>query len=186
MPLGKGFKRLKRISFSLILVTLLVTLVCSVPVGAASLEGMAAQADAIVITTPLSKVSYWDGKIIRTRATLQVEQVISGALRGDRVTIVYDGGVVGKIGLKVSHGVRLPVGQKNLVFLKNMGQDFTVVNQSEGVFYILQGKEGEVVLPSEEMDDTRGVTVKSALGPSAMEKGIPLKEFLSILRTFNH
>jgi hypothetical protein len=157
------------------------------PLKAAPIAAMATEADAIVMTTPRNKVSYWDGNIIRTRATLDIKQVISGTVKQRSITVIYDGGVVGSIGLKVSHGVRIPAGIKNILFLKHRGAFFTVLNQIEGVYFVIPDKNEEMVVPAEAVPHfTPGITVKSARISTISERGVPLKEFLSALKKFKH
>ena len=170
-----------------ILCACLALLFCFVtlPLRAESLEVLALKADAIAVILPAKKVSYWEEKVIRTRATLQVRQVIAGRIETKTINVVYDGGVVGKIGLVVSHGVRLPVGQKSILFLKRTGKDFTVVNQQKGVFFVFPGTNGEVVVPAEAVHlPPPGLRVKSSRVTPPVGTGVPLNTFIATLQEF--
>ena len=149
------------------------------------MASLALQSDAIVITVPQERVSYWDGNIIRTRVTLAIQQIVAGNLEDKTVTVVYDGGVVGKIGLKVSHGVRLPKGQKALLFLKAKGGHYSVVNQRGGIFFIVPGRAGEIAIPATAVHlPPPGLTVKSSRISAWEGDGIPLRKLITDIKGF--
>lgn len=167
----------------------LIVGICMIPcalslsASAESLGSMISRADAIIISVPIQKTSYWDGNIIRTRTILEVQRIVSGRVTQKEIPVVYEGGTVGSIGLKVSHGVRLPIGQKALLFLTQTAAHYSVLDQLRGVFFILPSKEGEVVIKAESLTLTPGVSIKSSLSSTTKGEGIPLKTFLSTLQT---
>ncbi len=176
----------RKLSLYLLGVMALIPLLIHVsPLHAESLDSMALRSDAVVIALPREKVSYWDGDIIRTRAVLDVKQVVSGALQKKTVTVVYDGGVVGEIGLKVSHGVRLPRDQKAILFLKKTGEHFSILNQRRGIYLIFPSQQGEIAVPAEAVHlPPPGLSVKSSRSTTWTGEGIPLNEFISTLQSF--
>lgn len=150
---------------------------------AESLNSLAEGADAIVISIPVQVTSYWEGKIIKTRALLKIEQVVSGRITDKEIPVIYEGGVVGSIGLKISHGVHLPSGQKNILFLSDKGNHYAVLDQINGVFFIHDSPLGEVVVPAGESLLSPGVSIKALKREPTAGEGIPLRTFISRIRT---
>ncbi len=179
-------KRKKRFSLKLLGIFSLIFFLWGLsPLYAESLESMAVRAETIVVSVTKKKASYWDGDIIRTRATLDIKQVVAGSLEEKTVTVIYDGGVVDHIGLKVSHGVRLPEGQKTVLFLKKSGDYFTVINQRRGIFFVLPGPKGEIAVSAEAVHlPPPGLSVKSSRIISRPGEGVPLNNFISTLQEF--
>ncbi len=146
--------------------------------NAESLGVLANRADTIVVAVPLHKTCYWDKKIIKTRALLKVVKVIAGKISKREISVIYDGGVVGKIGLKVTRGVRLPLGQKDVLFLIGQGPPYTILNGMGGIFFVSPSPTGEVVIPAEEVFCIPGLTVKSLKNGVTSSGSLGLKEFI--------
>jgi hypothetical protein len=80
----------------------------------------ASDADAVVIARVDSRESYWSAghEIILTRFELGITKVVKGAAPA-RMTLVEEGGEVGNIGLRVSHGVDLAPGASYVLLLRS-------------------------------------------------------------------
>ncbi len=147
-------------------------------VRAVPLATLAANADTIVMAVPVQKTCYWENKVIKTRARLRVEKVLAGQVSGREITVVYDGGVVGKIGLRVSHGVRLPKGQRGILFLVEGETGYQVLDDMDGVFFIVTSREGEVVVPEALLSRRSGTLIKSLRETAGNNQGVPLQAFI--------
>jgi len=145
-----------------------------------SLTFLADNANTVVIGTPRTKSIYWQNGIIKTRAVLDIYQVVRGEKTTREISIVYDGGVIGFTGLRVSHGVKLPIGQKTLVFLKSASGSLTVVNGEYGVFFLTPSKEGERAVNSSEFS-SGGLSIGPALNSAAGNRGMSLKTLLQFI-----
>jgi len=168
-----GFCRL----FMLLL--LLSWFFCFPQAHAESLDQLTEGADVIVMAVPVQKASFWQNGLIKTRALLEVEQVVFGERVNRKIPVLYDGGVVGSIGLMVSHGVFLPAGQKVLLFLVDRGGYFSVYHEGAGVFFVRSFDGKEIVIPAEEIRSRPGMSVRSLREEG---EGIPLESFLSRVR----
>lgn len=167
--------------FYFLILLLLVVLVVDLPwAHAESIASLATGADTIVIAVPLQKVSFWQNGLIKTRALLRVEQVVAGKPVGEEVSVIYEGGVVGKIGLKVSHGVVLPPGQRSVLFLVWEGGHYAIYHDAAGIFFVHSSKRGAVVIPVRDDVGWPGVSLKGLREKgNELGEGIPLSDFLS-------
>ena len=151
-------------------------------VRAVPLTTLTANADTIVMAVPVQKTCYWENKVIKTRARLRVERVLAGQVSSREITVVYDGGVVGKIGLRVSHGVRLPKGQKGILFLVEGMTGYQVLDDMDGVFFVVTSPEGEVVVPEALLTTRPGTLIKSLRETAGNNQGVPLQAFIQHIR----
>ncbi len=163
---------------SLFFIIFMTSWIVSTSTFASSLGVLADRADTIVIAVPIQKTSYWEGKIIKTRALMKVDQVVSGRIVPKEIPVVYDGGVVGSIGLKVSHGVLLPKGQKTILFLLNRENHYVVLDGIEGIFFVYPSSGGEIVIPGDNLLYRVNLSVHSLKSKGAPVEGTPLKEFI--------
>ena len=146
-----------------------------------SLATLTEGADRVVMAIPVQKVSFWQGGLIKTRALLKVERVIAGASTGGEISILYDGGAIGPIGLKVSHGVTLPAGQKSVLFLVDDGDHYSVFHDAAGIFFVRSFSGKEVVISQDSLNQP-GVSIKGLRHEGDVWRegeGIPLSTFLS-------
>lgn len=109
---------------------------------ALSLDDLVAKSDLVVVATAASASSKWeDGKIV-TYTTLTVETSVAGKSKaGDAIVVRTLGGVVDKIGQKVFGEATLPVGSRNMLFLRPLasGSARSVTGMEQGVFPIVVG-----------------------------------------------
>lgn len=82
-----------------------------------------------------------DGSTIVTRATVVLSEVIKGEVNSNTVTVEYQGGEVGEIGLKVSDAPTLTKGEDVILFLKpdketRVGLIRSIVGRAQGKYTI--------------------------------------------------
>ncbi len=152
---------------------------CFSQAHAESLDLLAEGADSVVVAVPVREASFWQGGLIKTRVLLKIGQMVVGERVKREISVLYDGGIVGTIGLRVSHGVCLPRGQKAVLFLVDKGNYFSVYHGGEGVFYVRSFSGKEVVIPAREAVSRPGRFIRSL---KEEEEGVPLETFLSEIR----
>ncbi len=111
-------------------------------------EQLTKKSERIIVGDVLETKSQWsqDGKIIFTRATVNVKQIIAGKLENKTIIVEYVGGEVGDMGLKASDVSPLKKGEYVLLFLK-FGKSLkdgttqnTIVGKAQGQYKI--GRDG--------------------------------------------
>ena len=116
-----------------------------------------------------------DGKTIFTKAFIVVNKIIRGRTLQKRITIEYEGGEIGDIGLKVSDVVPLEKGERVLLFLKS-GK-----SRGDGFVYNIVGKaQGKYTIDKERVARKRGFSVTG--GEDIIDNNIPLDELLKKIR----
>ena len=117
-----------------------------------------------------------DGKIF-TRASVVVNTFIKGQTSQQKITVEYDGGEIGDIGMKVSDQAPVPLekGEKVLLFLKagkgkKDGEAYNIVGKGQGKYRI----------------DKNGIARKSGFtiaGPKGMiDNNIPADQLVEKIR----
>jgi hypothetical protein len=127
-----------------------------------SLEQMTKKARAIVVGKVTRSHSYWDGRIILTTHTVNVQETIKGqAARTLEVTTV--GGTVGDTTLHVAGMPAFHAGEDAVVFVEQSGRFSTVVGLAQGKFNVERGEVrnnvGELAFP----DGRRGEPLRLPL-----------------------
>lgn len=92
--------------------------------------------DAIVQGTVTRVVSYWNEErtLILSRAEIAVEEVIQGEVHEPNLFVIFEGGEVDGIELRLSHGVHLEAGQRVRLRLHREGVDaYRVAGGDQGV-----------------------------------------------------
>jgi len=86
-----------------------------------STEDLTKASKIIVIGEVINVASHWnsDRTTILTSASILVKDVVKGEQLEQMITVEYEGGEVGDIGLKVSDTVPLVTGEEVLLFLKS-------------------------------------------------------------------
>ncbi|NOZ26891.1 MAG: matrixin family metalloprotease [Chloroflexi bacterium] len=108
-------------------------------------------ADAIVEGRVTEVTSFWNEEhtLILSRATVAVEEVVQGRVDGPAISVIYEGGQVGDIALRLSHGVRLVAGQRVRLHLQREADGaYGVVGGERGVEQIDGGRVSELLAPS--------------------------------------
>jgi hypothetical protein len=103
-----------------------------------TLEYMTGFSDAIVVGHVVDKHSYWQERKIVTSITLDVEQHIKN-LAGEAsstVEIVIPGGKVGDIALKMDQAPVFEIGEKVMLFLKEVQDGYFPFGFNYGVYKI--------------------------------------------------
>ena len=112
-----------------------------------STEELTRSSEAVVVGGVEDVESHWnkDGTSIFTTASVVVEEVVRGVVLQQRITVEYEGGEIGEIGLKVSDVASLERGEKVLLFLKSGkskrdGNIYNIVGKAQGKYLI--GEDG--------------------------------------------
>ena len=108
-----------------------------------STEELARGSDLVVEGTVEGTTSQWsnDGTTIYTSATVVIQRVIRGKTEQNRVVVEYEGGKVGRDGLKVSDVAEMAKGEKVLLFLtrgrsRKDGFAFHTVGKAQGKYTV--------------------------------------------------
>lgn len=116
----------------------------------AGLDELSATNQTIVVGEVLEAESYWnhDGSFILTDVTLQPVETIKGEASGP-ITVTLMGGTVGETTSLIVAGASLVPGRSYVVFLDEAdlpgaSRTLTVRDHSQGVFDIVEGKDGEL------------------------------------------
>ncbi len=136
---------MKRNSVAIVLTALL--LAAGSPGGAVmrslSTEELARSADAVVEGDVADVASFWtaDGKAIVSRATVVVTDVVRGFPVQKTLTVEFEGGEVGDVGMGVSDMATVSRGQRILVFLqkKRASRDaghYEIIGRAQGVYKV--------------------------------------------------
>ncbi len=116
-----------------------------------------------------------DGKTIFTKAFIVVNEIIRGRTLQKRITIEYEGGEIGDIGLKVSDVAPLEKGERVLLFLKS-GK-----SRGDGFVYNIVGKaQGKYSIDNERIARKRGFSVTG--GEDIIDNNISLDELIKKIR----
>ncbi len=128
------------------------------------------RASEMVIEGDVEEVtSQWssDGKTIFTSATIAVRRVIRGNTVLQRVVVEYEGGEVGRDGLKVSDVAEMAKGERVILFLKR-GK-----SKRDGVAFHTVGKvQGKYKVGNDGIARKRGFSVEK--GGEAIDAEIPV------------
>ena len=148
---------------------------------AVSLEELSRTSTAAALVVPLQQRSEWQGSRIVTLTRVRVERVVAGKNVSSEIEIRTFGGRVGKIGQAVSGEAELVVGQRSLLFLRELGNHTALVSaRAQGMFRIEEGSAPRVVasphvghlLPSARMKAQRITPAVMTLHGSSLELAI--------------
>jgi hypothetical protein len=106
---------------------------------AVAYDDMVADADAVVVVTPMDQRSMWEDNRIVTYTHLKVDEAVAGqAATGTEVWVRTLGGAVGKIGQQVDGEPVFVQGKSSLLFAR-AGKPgvFSVVARAQGQFPVL-------------------------------------------------
>lgn len=138
--------RKKNSSFVLCFVLLLLFLLRSE--SPAVMEGLSTEdltraSDLVIEGEVINVRTFWskDGTSIISRATVLQNSVIRGHASGRHITVEYEGGEIGDIGLRVSDVAPLETGEKVILFLQAgasrvNGAAFRMVGKGQGKYSI--------------------------------------------------
>ena len=104
-----------------------------------------------------------DGKKIITRANIIITDILKGETISNMITVEYEGGEIGEIGLRVSDVSPLKTGEDVILFLnksaegRKMGDVHNIVGKAQGKYTIskdgIAGKSGFSVISSKSIID---------------------------------
>jgi hypothetical protein len=142
-----------------------------------STEELTRSSEAVVVGGVEDVESHWtqDGTSIFTTVSVDVEEVVRGVVIQQRVTVEYEGGEIGEIGLKVSDVAPLERGERVLLFLKSgkskrYGSVYNIVGKAQGKYLI--GEDG--------IARKRGFALSSR--KEAVESETPLRRLIEKIR----
>jgi len=145
-----------------------------------STENITKASDVIITGDVINSKSFWsaDKKFIYTLATVALREVIKGRLLQDSLTIVYEGGEVDGIGLKVSDVAPLTMGETVLLFL------FPEKITTPAMRYTIVGKaQGKYSIDKNGMARKGGYTGED--GKPAIDHSIPLHSLLDEINKYD-
>jgi hypothetical protein len=139
-------------------------------------EDLTRASEIIVVGEVRNVESHWnsDGTTIVTSASILVKDVVKGEQLEQMITVEYEGGEVGDIGLKVSDTVPLVTGEEVLLFLKS-DQDAGVNNYS-----IVGRAQGKYIISKNGIASKTGFSLTE--GKEAVDNDIPLTDLIEKIR----
>jgi len=151
-------------------------------VSALDLDTLLARSHAVVLARTLAKESHWaDGRIV-TLVQAQVERCELGAhSRGELVTMVQWGGVVGDVGMRRFGEPEYREGQRHLLFLRQLEdaryrpvglrQGVLTVQTRQGVDWVVPDLEGLALV--QPIDKRLGGTARAAFeAPEPLDQAL--------------
>lgn len=133
---------------------LLLLFVCLPPAYAARLsvaEVRDHSAD-IIRGTVLDEQVRVDGTMVWTDYTVEIDEVLRGTAREERMTISIGGGNAPERPMIVAGAPRLTVGETYVLFLAARGEKpllVPTVGWGEGVFHVVRGEDGETLISAD-------------------------------------
>ena len=171
----------KSVRTAFVLVALII-IVCSACKSSAVMLGMstsnlANNADLIITGNVLNTKSDWtdDKKSIYTIATVDVDEVIKGKSFSKRIKVIYEGGEVDGIGLKLSDAVSLSEGERVLLFLSKK-QNKT----KEDAYKIFSNAQGKYTINNDNIAKKSGFSIAS--GEVLIDNNLPVSELIDKIK----
>jgi hypothetical protein len=140
-------------------------------------EELTRESESVITGEVENTESRWskDGRTIFTKAFIVVNENIKGKILQKRITVEYEGGEIGDIGLKISDVAPLEKGENVLLFLKS-GK-----SKSEGFVYNIVGKaQGKYTIDKDRIARKRGFSV--IRGEDIIDNNIPLDDLIKKIR----
>jgi hypothetical protein len=145
-----------------------------------STEELTVKSDEVVVGQVQSIESRWsdDGRMIVSSATVLVNEALLGNTAESTVTVEYEGGEVGDLGIKVSDTVPLKRGEDVVLFLKARKDEYrTQALNGGGRAYRLVGRaQGKYVVGSDGIARKRGFSL--AANPGKVDNDLPVDELI--------
>lgn len=146
-----------------------------------STRSLSNESDLVIKGTVIRVVSQWteDRKSIFSTAMVQVDEVIAGSCDRDTVEVVYDGGVVDGIGMKVSDSPSFEKGEIVILFLSpdlqlRKAQAFRVYGRAQGKYRV----------DEDNIARKRGFSV--AAGADRVENDLPVDELIRKIKAYRN
>jgi hypothetical protein len=141
---------LRRI-FPVVAAALLIAL-AALPVAgsvteALSLRELVAQADRVAVVRAVHEEARWQRGRIVTDVTLRVETPMMGAREGEEIVVRRLGGAIGDVGMRVEGEPAFTIGERSVVFARNVRGVLRPVGMSQGVLPIALEAGRPMVLP---------------------------------------
>jgi len=170
------FIAIKFLCFLTIYLSLYVPHASAIMIGL-STEDLTRASEAVIIGDIEDTESQWseDGKTIFTSAIVLISDVFKGGKIERRITVEFEGGEVGDIGLKVSD-VSLPKkGEKVILFLKS------TIGEKGGIIFNSVGKaQGKYVVGKDGIARKSGFSLLT--GREAVTNNIPVNELIKKIK----
>lgn len=110
---------------------------------ALSTDELTRSSDAVVEGDVQQVASFWsdDGRAIMSRAELLVVEVVRGVAVQNTLTVEYEGGEIGDVGMGVSDMASFSAGQRVVVFLQKKrasrrGGEYELVGRAQGLYKV--------------------------------------------------
>jgi hypothetical protein len=141
-----------------------------------STEDLTRASKIIVLGEVINVASHWnsDRTTILTSASILVKDVVKGEQLEQMITVAYEGGEVGDIGLKVSDTVPLVTGEEVLLFLKP--EEETGANN----YSIVGRAQGKYIISKDGIASKTGFSLIE--GKEAVDNDIPLSDLIEKIR----
>ncbi|MBF0538747.1 MAG: hypothetical protein HQL03_10905 [Nitrospirae bacterium] len=149
-------------------------------------EDLTRQSSLVVIGNVVDKSSYWnaDRTTIYTGVSIAVKEVVRGNEAPQTLTLQYEGGEVGDIGLRVSDTPQFENGEDVLLFLKRLP---SVVGErsSEAAqpFYVVGSGQGKYSIEMNAIATRGGFSIVNDNKGKAFKNVIPLNELKEQIRS---
>ncbi len=110
---------------------------------ALSTDELTRSSEAVVEGDVVRVTSFWtpDGKAIMSRATISVVDVVRGAADQKTLTVEFEGGEVGDVGMGVSDMATVSSGQRVLMFLRKKkaspdASTYEIIGRAQGLYKV--------------------------------------------------
>lgn len=117
-----------------------------------------------------------DGKTIITRANIIITNILKGETISNMITVEYEGGEIGEIGLMVSDVSPLNTGEDVILFLKKSAEG----GKTGDVHNMVGNAQGKYTISKDGIAGKSGFSVIS--GESIIDNNIPVDELIEKIR----
>lgn len=174
--LKRFLQKIREVSLFLLMLCFLPSQSLAIMKGL-STEELTKASEIVVIGDVEDVEAHWskDGSTIFTSASIVIGDTVKGKIYQERVTVEYEGGEIGDIGLKVSDVAPMGKGEKVLLFLKSG------MSKGDGTVYNIVGQaQGKYTIDDKEIARKDGFSIVS--GQDIIDNNIPVEELIKKIR----
>ncbi|MBF0337084.1 MAG: hypothetical protein HQL05_04560 [Nitrospirae bacterium] len=147
-------------------------------------EELTRQSSLVVMGNVVDKQSFWntEGTTIYTGVTINVKEVVRGETSPETITVRYEGGEIGDVGLRVSDTPQFEKGEDVLVFLSPVANvSGKGVSDTSGTFYVVGSGQGKYSVEMNAIatrggfsviNDNKGKALKNVIGLNELKEQI--------------
>ncbi|KJU86465.1 hypothetical protein MBAV_001341, partial [Candidatus Magnetobacterium bavaricum] len=165
-------------------VVFLSTSVMAVMIGLTN-EELTKQSSVVVVGSVVDMRAYWNTErtTIYTGVTIDVREVVRGEGAPRTLTVRYEGGEVGDIGLRVSDTPQFEKGEDVLLFLRPI-ENVAVERASDaaGAFYVVGNGQGKYSIEMNAIATRGGFSVINDNKGKVFKNVVPLNELKEQIR----